>query len=156
MYAHNKPPKEKTGTHRNQGSLRMWYHGTMREETPFNGLDQVGFYFERLAADPNLLAANAAQVRQIRGELELLRSAARRLEFLTGRPGAHFDVGTLIKFFGENPITSMTPAWVLNDRACIATGRNRPYGSANLRQALESLGYERTVNAAGTFYSPRT
>lgn len=130
----------------------------MNSEEAIRAMEQVSEYLRHLHANPQQIGSAAPTLRFLRSELTHDLAHTRRLIHLAGRPGAneHPDVTLLRRWLEENPIKIPTQAATLNSVICHATRRPQPFGSAHLREALESLGYARTIHASGTFYSPRT
>lgn len=130
----------------------------MSSEEVIRAMEQVTEYLRHLHANPTQIGPAVATLRFLRSELTYDLAHTRRLIFLSGRREAneHPDVRVLRQWLEANPIKIPTQASTLNSVICHAIRRPQPFGSKHLREALESLGYIRTIHASGTFYAPRT
>jgi hypothetical protein len=119
-------------------------------------LTTISNYLRHLQANPDEIKSESGAIRYLRSELEILLAETRRLAFLAGRPGTHPDITALRRWLQANPLSAITEAHIINATVTDALRRDRPFGPANLRHALESLGYQRFVNSTGTWYQPPT
>lgn len=126
----------------------------MHSSEAFNAAEKIHNYFRYLHATPQEIEANSGAIRYLRGELQLLLAEVRKLANLTEHPRTHHEAAAIIAWFKIHPLTQTMSAHELN--VTVSTDFNRPhlFSGARFKEAMESLGYIRTVNAAGTFYSP--